>query len=117
LEIGTEEVQTLRFTRALFGLASSPFLLGGVLAAHLDKWEGRRPKDVEEIRRSLNVDDLLSGGETVEQASQRKEAATAILEEATFKLHKWASNESALEDKSDSNIDHKEQTELRCSTS
>ena len=37
---GTEEVQTLRFIRALFGLASSPFLLWGVLAAHLDKWEG-----------------------------------------------------------------------------
>ena len=106
----TEEVQTLRFTRAHFGLASSPFLLGGVLAAHLDKWEERRHKDVEEIRRSLYVDDLLSGGETVEQASQRKEAATAILEDATFKLHKWASNENALEDKSDSNIDHKEQT-------
>jgi hypothetical protein len=65
---------------------------------------------VEEIRQSLYVDDLLSGGETMEQASQWKEAATAILEDATFKLHKWASNDSDLEDKSDMNIDHKEQT-------
>ena len=33
------EVQTLRFTRALFGLISSPFLLGGVIKSHLDSWE------------------------------------------------------------------------------
>ena len=30
---------TLRFTRALFGLNSSPFLLGGVVEAHLSNWE------------------------------------------------------------------------------
>ena len=34
----------------------------------------------------------------MEQATQRKEAATVILEDATFKLHKWASNVSTLED-------------------
>lgn len=28
-------LETLRFTRALFGLVSSPFLLGGVIEAHL----------------------------------------------------------------------------------
>ncbi len=54
---------------------------------------------MEEIRRSLHVDDILSGGETVQQARERKEAAVTILEDATFSLHKWASNESELEDK------------------
>ena len=44
-----EEMQTLRFTRALFGLAPSPFLLGGVLATHLDAWEERRSEDVAKI--------------------------------------------------------------------
>ena len=32
------EVETLRFTRALFGLASSPFLLAGVIDTHLSSW-------------------------------------------------------------------------------
>ncbi len=54
---------------------------------------------MEEIRRSLHVDDILSGGETVQQAQERKEVAVTILEDATFSLHKWASNESELEDK------------------
>ena len=35
------EIQTLRFTRALFGLAPSPFLLGGVIDYHLSFWEDR----------------------------------------------------------------------------
>ncbi|XP_068707418.1 uncharacterized protein [Montipora foliosa] len=33
--IDTKEVETLRFTRALFGLGPSPFLLGGVIEQHL----------------------------------------------------------------------------------
>ena len=75
------------------------FFLGGVIASHLERWKRDRPEDVEELERCLYVDDIISGGETVEQAKQRKEAATAILEDATFKLHKWASNVSTLEDK------------------
>ncbi len=92
------ELQTLRFTRVLFGLASSPFLLGGVLATHLERWKSERPEDVEELKRCLYVDDIISGGETVQQAEKRKEAATVMMEDATFKLHKWSSNVNTLED-------------------
>ena len=46
-------VETLRFTRALFGLVCSPFLLGGVVERHLESWEEREPELVAEIRRSL----------------------------------------------------------------
>jgi hypothetical protein len=44
----------------------SPFLLGGVVERHLESWEEREPELVAEIRRSLYVDDLLSGKPTVE---------------------------------------------------
>ena len=30
-----KQIQTLRFTRALFGLGPSPFLLGGTIAQHM----------------------------------------------------------------------------------
>jgi hypothetical protein len=59
------ELETLRFTRVMFGLTSSPFLLGGVIEQHLDNWESRMPEAVAELRKSLYVDDLLSGGVTV----------------------------------------------------
>ena len=32
------EVEVLRFTRALYGLIPSPFLLGGVIECHLETW-------------------------------------------------------------------------------
>ena len=37
------KLKTLRFTRALFGLTSLPFLLGGVIECHLETWETRAP--------------------------------------------------------------------------
>ncbi len=82
-----DNVQLLRFTRVLFGLVSSPFLLGGVLEAHLDHWTNKAPAAVDALKRSLYVDDI-SGGNTVEEARQRKSKATDILGDATFSLHK-----------------------------
>ena len=90
-------VETYRFTRALFGLTSSLFLLGGVINQHLISWEEKHPEIVEELRRSLYVDDLLTGGATVEEAQIKKSIAKKIFENATFKLHKWHSNVSELE--------------------
>ena len=92
------EIETLRFTRALFGLVSSPFLLGGVIEYHLDTWEECKPHAVAELCKSLYVDDLISGGVTVEKAVELKEQAIEIFEDATFTLHKWQSNVAELEE-------------------
>ena len=61
------EVETLRFTRALFGLASSPFLLAGVIDTHLTSWEEREPEIVAKFKKELYVDDLISGSITVSE--------------------------------------------------
>jgi hypothetical protein len=91
------QLETLRFTRVLFGLAPSPFLLAGVIEQHLNSWEERYPNIVAELRKSLYVDDLLTGGQTITQAEDRKERTVEIFEDASFKLHKWNSNVSELE--------------------
>ena len=49
-----EQVRTLRFTRALFGLAPSPFLLGGVIQHHLNICRPDYPDAVLEIERGLS---------------------------------------------------------------
>ena len=105
-----EEVETWRFTRVLFGLAPSPFLLNGVLEAHLDAWEERQPDVVAELRKSLYVDDVISGNQTVEQAQRTKQVATEIMSDATFELHKWNSNEPQLEDNDNRTSDSDEQS-------
>ena len=63
------DIEVLRFTRVLFGLVCSPFLLGGVLEAHLDQWKGKDPKAVAELRKTLYVDDIITGGNTMHTRS------------------------------------------------
>ena len=94
-------LETFRFTRALFGLTCSPFLLGGDLEQHLHSWENKLPEIVAALRKSLYVDDLLNDGQTVQQARERKSNAIKIFNDAKFVLHKWNSNVIELEDAHD----------------
>ena len=98
----TFEVEVLRFTRALFGLVQSPFLLSGTLQYHLQGLKGRYPKEVDKILKSLYVDDLITGGETTKEVCHLKNTAVAIFGEAGFELHKWHSNEQTLESETNS---------------
>ena len=86
-----------RFTRALFGLTCSPFLLGGVISHHLKSWELEYPDVVKEIWDGLYVDDLMVGGSNVEEVAEKKATTTEVFEDATFALHKWHSNREELE--------------------
>ena len=96
-DIEKKEVETLRFTRALFGLAPPPFLLAGVIDQYLDTWSEKRPDIVSEIEKNLYVDDLISGGTSIAKARESKTAATEIFADAAFELHKWHSNVPELE--------------------
>lgn len=93
----SQTVETLRFTRALFGLTSSPFLLGGVIQQLLESCRQNYPDIVSEIERSLYVDDLISGGPTSEKAKEIKSASQNVFAKGTFELHKWHSNVKELE--------------------
>ena len=83
---GQLEVETLRFTRALFGLVCSTFLLGGVVERHLESWEGREPELVAEVRKSLYVHDLLSGKPTVAEAKELKEGTIKVFMKRNFRF-------------------------------
>ena len=96
-EPNSDEIKIYRFTRALFGLTSSPFLLAGVLRQQLDSWEERYPDLVKELLDDLYVNDLMTGGSTVDEAREKKFVATKVFEGATFSIHKWHSNAKELE--------------------
>ena len=98
-------IKVYRFTRALFGLTSSPFLLAGVLNQHLDAWEDRYPELVKELREGLYVDDLMTGGVTVKETGEKKVMATELFEDATFSIHKWHSNAKELEGDSGTSVE------------
>ena len=88
-DVNSKEMETYRFTRALFGLAPSPFLLGGVIKQHLEVWRRKSPETVREIEKSLYVDDLISGATTTNDGKLLKVEATEIFEDATFQLHNF----------------------------
>ena len=87
----TSEIEVLRFTRALFGLVQSPFLLRVTLKRHLESLKERYPNEVTEIEKCLYVDDVITGGDNKEEVLDLKETIVAI----------WHSKESVLEAKSE----------------
>ena len=95
------QLETLRFTRALFGLAPSPFLLGGVIQQHLESWRATYPESVQEMERAFYVDDLITGSTTVPKLKELQDNAIEVFAYASFKLHKWHSNVDELEPASD----------------
>ena len=72
------QIETLRFTRRVFGLVQSPFILGGTLQEHLGSYIEKYPTEVSEIKDDLYVDDLISGGNNFEQVASLKDIAIEI---------------------------------------
>ena len=93
---GSDEVVVYRFTRAVFGLTCSPFLLGGDINEHLKHWEQKYPDLFKEIRDRLYVDDLMTGGVSVETVATEKAQAIDVFKDGTFKVHKCHSNVKSL---------------------
>ena len=83
-----------RFKRALFGLVKSPFYLARTLKQHLETSRTEFSKHVEEIMRSLYVDDIIT---REDQVYELKGTAIQVLKGAAFELHKWNSNVPELE--------------------
>ena len=77
-DVNSQTVEALRFTRALFGLTCSPFILGGVVQHLLESCREKYPEIVREIGKSLYVDYLISGGPTQAKAETIKSASVEI---------------------------------------
>ena len=85
-----------RFTRAVSGLISSPFLLNGTLKSHIESYLSEDPEFVKKILASLYVDDLNSGASTVVQAFHFYMKCKTRMKDAGFNLRKWITNSKQL---------------------
>ena len=101
------EVITLRFTRLVFGLVCSPFILNVTLS----KDENIDPDFGNIVVRALYVNDFASGKDSVKDCFERYGKLKLRFREGGFNMQKWASNTEQL-----NQLIEKEEANLSSST-
>ena len=99
VESAEPKVEVYRFTRVVFGVTSSPFLLNATLLKHVTSYEKEDPEFVSLMLRLLYVDDLSLSLKEVEEAYQLYLKSRERMNQGGFNLHKWLSNSKALMEK------------------
>ena len=99
------KIISLRFTRVVFGLTSSPFLLNGTIKIHVSKYlpVPHYTDIVKKLLLNLYVDDSTNSFDTIETAIEFYEKSKSCLKEANFELRKWATNSFEMKKFIDSN--------------
>ena len=99
------KVTSLRFTRVVLGLTSSPFLLNGTIKIRVSKYlPVRHYTDiVKKLILNFCVDDLTDSFDTIETAIEFYEKPKSCLKEANFELQKWTTNSLELKQFIESN--------------
>ena len=92
------ELMTLRFTRVMFGVSSSPFLLNATVNHHIRGFHGSDPEFAEKFLSSIYVDDLVSGDSDVNSAFNFYLKSKLRLSTAGFNLRKFITNSTELRD-------------------
>ena len=88
IEKKNPEIMVLRFTRAVFGVCSSPFLLNATLKHHIERYKNEDPEFVDQFLRSIYVDDLSSGAADNNTAYELYLKCKLRLAEGGFNLRK-----------------------------
>ena len=88
----TPKIAQFRFKRLLFGIRPSPSILGATIAHHLRLYKQSEPEMAALLKKSLYVDDLLSGAGDDEKALEIYHKSKKIMADGGFNLRKWKSN-------------------------
>ena len=87
----SKNIEILRFTRSVFSLTQSPFILEGTLKKHFDNYRKNFKKLIKIIENDMYVDDLLTGGNSLEKVKEIKQNSVQLFKKGGFNLRKWNS--------------------------
>ncbi|XP_050502173.1 uncharacterized protein LOC126881745 [Diabrotica virgifera virgifera] len=87
-----DKLQCFRFNRLPFGLSSSPFLATRVLKHIADTHAISHPSAAKTLLNSTYMDDVLSGGNNLEEIETLHFQLSSLLSKHGFQLHKLSSN-------------------------
>lgn len=89
-------LNTYQLNTVTYGTSAAPFLATRCLLQLALESESVNAKASAVIRNDIYVDDLLSGGHSIEEAARLKSDVCAILASGGMELKKWCSNSTAL---------------------
>ena len=90
-------IQTYRFSRVVFGVSSSPFLLNATIDYHLKQFSSTHPDLVKLIRQSIYVDDMVTGTMNIDEAQKLYSESKNIFKLGGFNLRKFFTNVPELQ--------------------
>ncbi|GBN00606.1 hypothetical protein AVEN_167529-1 [Araneus ventricosus] len=90
------EPYVLNFTRVLFGLRPSPYLLAATIKHHFQKYKEQYPHIFDLLNSSMYVDDLIGGRNDVPDALRTTLECLQIFSDAGMLLRKWRTNSKQL---------------------
>ena len=98
----------MRFTRVVFGVSSSPFLLNTTIKCHMEKFSSSHPELVRQLLQSIYVDDVVFGADSEENAFSLCKESKDILRSGGFNLRKFVTNSPSLQEKIDQVLESRE---------
>ncbi|XP_066583634.1 uncharacterized protein [Prorops nasuta] len=90
------KIKTFELNTLTFGISSSPFLAIRTLERLADDEKETFPRAAEILRTHLYVDDLLTGGNTIEEVRQIRDELIALLARGGFVIRQWAANDERI---------------------
>lgn len=94
-------IVTLRFTRVVFGVSPSPFLLNATIKCHVEKYLSTHPELVKTLMQSIYVDDMVCGADLEDKAYALYAGSKEILGHGSFNLRKFVTNSCTLQQRID----------------
>uniref|UniRef100_A0ABD2X9A7 Integrase catalytic domain-containing protein n=1 Tax=Trichogramma kaykai TaxID=54128 RepID=A0ABD2X9A7_9HYME len=90
----TQQICVYRHQRVVFGLSSSPFLLGATIEHHLNEMYAKATSPdtmnyLKKLKESFYVDNCVTSVSTVTEKMKFEEVATEVMKKAGFKLRDW----------------------------
>jgi len=93
-ESSTEELSVFKLNTVTYGTKPVAFL--AIRAMHQLSYDEEEsfPIGAKIVRRDFYVDDLISGGDSVEEVREIRRQVKELLSRGHFPMRKWCSNES-----------------------
>ena len=100
-DLSSSTIVPFRFTRLVFGVRASPFLLSVVIQHQLLRFKETHPWIVSRLLNNIYVDDVLLSVDSVEQLHEVKSQSCILFRDMQMNLRKWHSSDSSINDSPD----------------